>query len=349
MHMTIRIAVAGATGYAGGEILRFLLGHPAVLDGRAEIGALTAGANAGSALGEHQPHLAPLADRVLGATDAQTLAGHDVVFLALPHGQSGAVAQALGPDVLIVDCGADFRLSDPEAWSAFYHSEHAGTWPYGLPELPGGREALRSARRVAVPGCFPTVGTLALYPALAAGLVAREVVVTAATGTSGAGRSLKPHLLGSEAMGNASAYQVGGAHRHTPEFTQNLESVAGGPVSVSFTPILVPMPRGILASCSAPALSGVNYEAVRTAYEKAYVDEPFVTLLPEGRWPQTAAVLGSNSVQLQVALDEAARRVIVVGAIDNLAKGTAGGAVQCMNLALGWPEGAGLTTIGVAP
>jgi len=349
MRMTIRIAVAGATGYAGGEILRFLLGHPAVLDGRAEIGALTAGSNAGSPLAEHQPHLGPLADRVLGATDAQTLAGHDVVFLALPHGQSGAVAKALGPDVLIIDCGADFRLTDSAAWSAFYHSEHAGSWPYGLPELPGARETLRSARRVAVPGCFPTIGTLALFPALAAGLVAREVVVTAATGTSGAGRALKPNLLGSEAMGNASAYQVGGVHRHTPEFTQNLEQVAGGPVSVSFTPILVPMPRGILASCSAPALSGVNYEAVRTAYEKAYADEPFVTLLPEGRWPQTAAVLGGNAVHLQVALDEAARRVVVVGAIDNLAKGTAGGAVQCMNLALGWPETAGLTTIGVAP
>jgi N-acetyl-gamma-glutamyl-phosphate reductase len=355
MHMTIRIAVAGATGYAGGEILRTLLGHPAVLDGRAQIGALTAGANAGSTLGEHQPHLGPLTDRVLGATDPETLAGHDVVFLALPHGQSGAVAQALGPEVLIIDCGADFRLADADAWSAFYHSEHAGTWPYGLPELPGAaggpstREILRSTKRVAVPGCFPTVGTLALYPALAAGLVAPEVVVTAATGTSGAGRSLKPNLLGSEIMGNASAYQVGGAHRHTPEFSQNLERAAGAAVSVSFTPILVPMSRGILASCSAPALPGVGYEALRATYEKAYGDEPFVTLLPEGNWPQTAAVLGSNSVHLQVALDEAARRVVVVGAIDNLAKGTAGGAVQCMNLALGWDETAGLTTIGVAP
>jgi N-acetyl-gamma-glutamyl-phosphate reductase len=355
MRMTIRIAVAGATGYAGGELLRFLLGHPAVLDGRAQIGALTAGANAGSLLGEHQPHLGPLANRVLGATDTETLAGHDVVFLALPHGQSGPVAQALGPDVLVIDCGADFRLADSSAWSAFYHSEHAGTWPYGLPELPAAagepdtRDVLRSTKRVAVPGCFPTVGTLALFPAFYAGLVAPDVVVTAATGTSGAGRSLKPNLLGSEIMGNAAAYQVGGAHRHTPEFTQNLSRAAGRPVSVSFTPILVPMPRGILASCSAPALPGVTYESVRAAYEKAYADEPFVVLLPEGSWPQTAAVLGSNAVHLQVALDESARRVVIVGAIDNLAKGTAGGAVQCMNLALGLPETAGLTTIGVAP
>jgi N-acetyl-gamma-glutamyl-phosphate reductase len=349
MHMTIRIAVAGATGYGGGEILRILLGHPALRDGRAQIGALTAGTNAGSLLGAHQPHLGPLTDRVLAATDARALAGHDVVFLALPHGQSASLAGALGSEVLVIDCGADFRLADAATWSAFYSSEHAGTWPYGLPELPGARDQLRGTRRVAVPGCFPTVGTLALFPALAAGLVAPEVVVTAATGTSGAGRSLKPDLLGSEVLGNASAYQVGGVHRHTPEFIQNLGRAAGGPVSVSFTPILVPMSRGILASCSAPALPGVTYEDVRAAYQKAYADEPFVTLLPEGTWPRTAAVLGANATHLQVALDEAARRVVVVGAIDNLTKGTAGGAVQCMNLALGWEETAGLTTVAVAP
>ena len=377
MHMTIRIAVAGATGYAGGEILRVLLGHPAVLDRRAQIGALTAWSNAGSALGEHQPHLGPLADRILAPTDPAALAGHDAVFLALPHGQSAAVAEALGPDVLIIDCGADFRLEDAEAWTRFYGTAHAGTWPYGLPELPGARSSLQGAKRVAVPGCFPTVSTLALYPALVDGLAAPEVVITAVTGASGAGRSLKPHLLGSEIMGNASAYQVGGIHRHTPEIVQNLtralagraaeenaadEAVASAAaaliqdagvypaeVSVSFTPVLAPMPRGILASCSAPALPGITVQDLRAAYEKAYADEPFVTLLPEGRWPQTAAVLGSNAVHLQVALDETARRVVVVGAVDNLAKGTAGGAVQCLNLALGWPETAGLTTIGVAP
>jgi N-acetyl-gamma-glutamyl-phosphate reductase len=379
MHMTIRIAVAGATGYAGGEILRILLGHPAVLEGRAELGALTAWSNAGSVLGEHQPHLGPLADRILAPTDPETLAGHEVVFLALPHGQSAAVAEALGPDVVIIDCGADFRLADGEAWNRFYGTPHAGTWPYGLPELPGARGPLQGARRVAVPGCFPTVATLALYPALAAGLVLPEVVITAVTGTSGAGKSLKPHLLGSEIMGNASAYQVGGIHRHIPEIVQNLSAVltadstpagavptddaaasttasAGSastapapPVTVSFTPILAPMPRGILASCSATVLPGVTAQDLRAAYEKAYADEPFVTLLPEGRWPQTAAVLGSNAVQLQVALDETAGRLIAVGAVDNLAKGTAGAAVQCLNLALGWPETAGLTTIGVAP
>jgi N-acetyl-gamma-glutamyl-phosphate reductase len=347
--MTIRIAVAGATGYAGGEILRLLLAHPAVQEGRAELGTLAAGKNAGSRLGEHQPHLVPLYDRVLAETSAETLAGHEVVFLALPHGQSGPVAEALGPEVLVVDCGADFRLEWAEDWERFYGSAHAGTWPYGLPELPGAREVLRGTRRVAVPGCFPTVSTLALYPALAAGLAHPEVVITAATGTSGAGKSLKPNLLGSEVMGNASAYGVGGAHRHTPEIVQNLGKAAGEQVKVSFTPVLVPMSRGILASCTAPAEPGVTLEELRAAYEQAYADEPFVTLLPAGLWPQTASVLGSNSVHLQVAIDEAADRIVVVGAVDNLAKGTGGGAVQCMNLALGLPEGAGLSTVGVAP
>jgi N-acetyl-gamma-glutamyl-phosphate reductase len=347
--MTIRIAVAGATGYAGGEILRLLLAHPAVLQGRAELGTLAAGKNAGSPLVEHQPQLVPLHGRVLAETSRETLAGHDVVFLALPHGQSGPVAEELGPEVLVIDCGADFRLEQAEAWRRFYGSEHAGTWPYGLPELPGARESLRGARRVAVPGCFPTVSTLSLYPALAAGLAEPEVVVVAATGTSGAGKSLKPNLLGSEVMGNASAYGVGGVHRHTPEIVQNLGKAAGEPVRVSFTPVLVPMSRGILATCTAPARPGVNLADLRAVYEKTYADEPFVTLLPEGAWPQTAAVLGSNSVHLQVALDEEAGRIVVVGAVDNLAKGTAGGAVQCMNLALGLPEAAGLSTIGLAP
>src|SRR6476469_1194338 len=217
MHMSASVAGAGASGYAGGEVLRLLLGHPGV-----EIGAVTAGRNAGERLGSLQPHLLPLADRVLDDTTAETLAGHDVVFLGLPHGQSAPIARALGDDVVVIDCGADFRLTDPGEWQAFYGGEHAGSWPYGLPELPGQRELLRGARRVAVPGCYPTSVTLAMAPALAAGLVEPDVVVVAASGTSGAGKSAKPHLLGSETMGAVSAYGVGGVHRHTPEITQNL-------------------------------------------------------------------------------------------------------------------------------
>ncbi|SDD06715.1 N-acetyl-gamma-glutamyl-phosphate reductase [Nocardioides lianchengensis] len=349
MHMSTktRVAVAGASGYAGGELLRLLLAHPQV-----EIGALTGASNAGQPLGGLQPHLVPLADRILEPTELSVLEGHDVVFLALPHGQSGAIAAQLGEGTVVVDCGADFRLADPGAWAQFYGGEHAGTWPYGLPELPGQRALLAGATRVAVPGCYPTVSTLTLAPAVAAGLVEPEVVVVAASGTSGAGKAAKPHLLGSEIMGNASAYGVGGTHRHTPEITQNLSGLLGeesGTVSVSFTPLLVPMSRGILATCSAPLRPGVTPDDLRSAYAKAYDDERFVHLLPEGQWPQTKSVIGSNAVHVQVTVDAAAGRMVAVGAVDNLAKGTAGAAVQCMNLALGLDEGLGLTTVGIAP
>ncbi|MGP3934038.1 N-acetyl-gamma-glutamyl-phosphate reductase [Nonomuraea sp. KM88] len=340
----MRAAIAGASGYAGGELLRLLLGHPDF-----EIGALTAASSAGSRLGAHQPHLPQLADRVLDDTTAGTLAGHDVVFLALPHGHSAAVAAALGEETLVVDCGADHRLADPAAWQEFYGGEHAGTWPYGLPELPGQREVLRQATRIAVPGCYPTSVLLALSPALAAGLAGPDVVVVAASGTSGAGRSPKPHLLGSEVMGSAGAYAVGGVHRHTPEMEQGLSAVAGAPVRVSFTPTLAPMSRGILATCSAPAAPGVTKESLRTAYEVALKSEPFVRLLPEGVWPATAMTYGANTAALQVTLDERAGRVVAVIAIDNLTKGTAGGAVQSVNIALGLPEELGLPLTGVAP
>ncbi|MFE2141315.1 N-acetyl-gamma-glutamyl-phosphate reductase [Streptomyces sp. NPDC059456] len=346
--MVVRVAVAGASGYAGGEVLRLLLAHPEV-----EIGALTGHSNAGQLLGALQPHLVPLAGRTLEATTPEVLAGqgrrHDVVFLALPHGQSAAVAARLGEDVLVVDMGADHRLKDSADWDAFYGAPHAGTWPYGLPELPGARAALAGSKRIAVPGCFPTAVTLALFPAYAAQLAEPEAVIVAATGTSGAGKTLKPHLLGSEVMGSVSPYGVGGGHRHTPEMVQNLSPVAGQRVSVSFTPTLVPMSRGILATCSAKALPGTTADAVRAAYEKAYADEPFVHLLPEGQWPATSSVQGSNAVQIQVAYDASAQRIIAISAIDNLTKGTAGGAVQSMNIALGLPEGLGLSSIGVAP
>ncbi|MGH4033353.1 N-acetyl-gamma-glutamyl-phosphate reductase [Actinomycetota bacterium Odt1-20B] len=342
--MTVRAAVAGASGYAGGELLRLLLAHPEV-----EIGALTGNSNAGQRLGSLQPHLGPLADRELEKTELSVLAGHDVVFLALPHGQSAAVAEQLGPDVLVVDCGADFRLDDAAEWERFYGTPHAGTWPYGLPELPGGREALRGGKRIAVPGCYPTAVTLALFPAYAADLAEPEAVVVAASGTSGAGKAPKPNLLGAETMGNMTPYGVGGTHRHTPEMIQNLSAAAGTRVGVSFTPTLAPMPRGIIATCSAKAKPGVTAEDVRAAYEKALADEPFARLLPEGTWPTTAAVVGSNAAHIQAVLDESNGRIIAISVIDNLTKGTAGGAVQSMNIALGFPEDQGLSTIGVAP
>lgn len=341
--MTYNVAVAGCTGYAGGELLRLLLAHPEV-----KIGALTGHSSAGDKLGAHQPHLSPLVDRVVEPMSADTLAGHDVVFFALPHGESAAIAAQLGDDALLIDCGADYRLRDADAWTQFYGSEHAGTWPYGLPELTGQRAELRGARRIAVPGCYPTATTLALMPAVVANLVdASQVVVVAASGLSGAGKAPKPHLIGAETMGNATCYGVGGTHRHTPEITQNLASLTEQHVGVSFTPLLVPMPRGILATCSAPLVG--EAADVRAAYQAHYDEEPFVHLLPEGQWPATAAVLGSNNATVQVTVDPAAGRLIAVAAIDNLTKGTAGGAIQSMNLALGLPEATGLSSIGVAP
>jgi len=342
--MTYKVAVAGASGYAGGELLRLLISHPDV-----QIGALTAGQSAGSTLGAHHPHLFPLADRELLDTTADNLADHDVVFLALPHGASAEVAAQLPNDVLVVDCGADFRLTDGEAWDRWYGGAYAGSWPYGLPELADNRAALRTAKRIAVPGCYPTISTMTLAPAVQAGIVAPDVVIVAASGTSGAGKSLKPNMLGSEVMGSMSAYGVGGTHRHTPEIIQNLGALTDEDVTVSFTPLLAPMARGILATCSAPLHDGVTTQDARAVYDKAYAAEDFIHVLPEGQWPTTASVLGSNNIAIQVIADPDARRLVAVGAIDNLTKGTAGGAVQSMNLALGIDEHVGLPVAGVAP
>jgi N-acetyl-gamma-glutamyl-phosphate reductase len=300
----------------------------------------------------------PLADRVLAPTTVETLSGHDVVVLALPHGASAALAAALPPQVVVVDCGADHRLTDPAAWGEFYGGDHAGSWPYGLPELPladgsRARTALAGARRVAVPGCYPTAVSLALAPGFAAGLLETDdVVVVAASGTSGAGRAAAPHLLASEVLGSMTPYGVGGVHRHTPEIEQNLGRAAGSPVRVSFTPTLAPMPRGILATCTArlaDRTGAPDPAAVRKVWVEAYADEPFVHVLPEGRWPRTADTLGANTVHLQVAVDARAGRVVVTAAVDNLTKGTAGAALQCVNLALDLPEALGLPVAGVAP
>jgi N-acetyl-gamma-glutamyl-phosphate reductase len=343
----IKVAVAGASGYAGGEILRLLLGHPAYADGRMTIGALTAAGNAGSTMGEQHPNLMPLANRVLQPTEVDVLAGHDVVFLGLPHGHSAMLAEQLDDDTLVVDCGADFRLGDPTDWERFYGSAHAGTWPYGLPELPGVREQLKDARRIAVPGCYPTAALLALFPAAATGLVESDVTVVAVSGTSGAGKAAKVDLLGSEAIGSARAYNIGGAHRHTPEIGQGLRAVTHRDVTVSFIPVLIPASRGILATCTAKTTTPLP--KLRAAYEKAYQAEPFVHLLPEGQLPKTGSVIGSNAAHLAIAVDEDASTFIAISAIDNLVKGTGGAAVQAMNLALGWPEAEGLSVVGVAP
>lgn len=348
--MTYSVAVAGASGYAGGELLRLLSQHPEF-----DVTTVTAFQNAGQPLIATQPHLRSLAHLTLGATDAETLAGHDIVFLALPHGKSGEVTAQLDPATLVVDCGADHRLTSEEDWAAFYGGEFYGAWDYGLPELlladgSTQRERLVGSKRIAVPGCNVTAITLSLAPGIRAGVIEPDdLVAVLAVGPSGAGKALKTTLLASEILGSASAYQVGGVHRHNPEIRQNLQAAGGTGVTVSFTPVLVPMSRGILATSTAKLAAGATAQSVRQAWEEAYADEPFVHLLPDGEFPRTADTLGANTALLGLAVDEAAGRVVVVAAIDNLAKGTAGAAIQSTNIALGLAETTGLTVDGVAP
>lgn len=365
----LSVAVAGASGYAGGEVLRLLAGHPIMTP--TTITALT---NAGSRLGSHHQHLRPYADLELVSSDVENLVGHDVVVLALPHGASHEIAAELaerGDDALLLDCAADHRLESPADWEAFYGSEHPGTWTYGMPELIRAadpvtgadaepqRAQLARSRRIAVPGCNVTAVTLALQPAAAAGLIDLEdLVAVLAVGPSGAGRAVKPHLLAAERLGSALGYGVGGTHRHIPEIRQNLAAATGGAgvITISFTPILVPMSRGILAVVTARIPGAIadsdidDYaETLRRCYLEAYADELFVDVLPPGVQPESAAVLGANCALVQAEVDPAARRVVATLALDNLVKGTAGAAIQSANLALGLPEDMGLSRTGVAP
>lgn len=348
--MSISVAVAGASGYAGGELLRLLAEHPEF-----SVRTVTAHSNAGQRLIDVQPHLRSLAHLELVETSAERLSGHDVVFFALPHGASGALTAELREVRLAVDCGADHRLTSAADWAAFYGGEFYEPWSYGVPELitAGGRQrdALVGATRIAAPGCNASAVALSLAPGVSAGVIeADDLVSVLAVGPSGAGKAAKTMLLGAELMGTANPYAVGGSHRHIPEIVQSLRGAgATGEVRLSFTPVLVPMSRGILATTTARIAPGVSPERVRAAWAEAYADEPFVHLLPEGQFPRTADALGANTCLLGLAIDEAAGRVVIVAALDNLVKGTAGAAIQSANIALGLPETLGLSTNGVAP
>ncbi|MCS6711105.1 N-acetyl-gamma-glutamyl-phosphate reductase [Brachybacterium sp. EF45031] len=350
----LRVALVGASGYAGGETLRLLLQHPSL-----HVTTLTGNSSAGRRLSEIAPHLVPDEDLEVQPTTIGALRGHDVVVLALPHGHSGAVAAQLeesGDDAIVVDLAADHRLERAEDWREYYGSEHAGTWTYAMPELPlagGGhqRDLLAGARRLAVPGCNATAVTLALVPLVAAGLAdPRTLQAVLPVGYSGAGRSPKQNLLLSEGASGAVPYGVGGTHRHIPEILQNLRRATGiDGALLTFTPVLVPMVRGILAVCTAEVPTGVTTAQVLEALTVAYASEPFVQVLPEGRMPSTADVLGSNTVRLGAAVDRRSGHLTVLCAIDNLVKGTAGAAVQSLNLALGLPETLGLPRSGLRP
>ncbi|TFC28575.1 N-acetyl-gamma-glutamyl-phosphate reductase [Cryobacterium sp. TMT1-3] len=348
--MVFSVAVAGASGYAGGELLRLLAGHPEF-----EVRTVTAHSNAGQRLIDVQPSLRSLAHLTLVDTTPENLSGHDVVFVALPHGKSGELTTHLPAETLVVDCGADHRLENSDDWAAFYGGDYFGAWTYGVPELPTQhgkqRKRLVGARRIAAPGCNASTVALALAPGIHAGVIdAQDLVAVLAVGPSGAGKSLKLPNLAAEILGSANPYAVGGTHRHIPEIVQSLRWAGSTTdATISFTPVIVPMSRGILATATARLVPGTSAAAVREAWESAYADEPFVHLLPEGHFPRTADVLGANTALIGLAVDEAAGRVVTITAIDNLVKGTAGAAIQSTNIALGLTETLGLTMNGVAP
>ena len=348
--MTFSVAVAGASGYAGGEVLRLLSGHPDVA-----VTTVTAHSHVGDPLIAHHPHLRSLRDRTLVETSPETLAGHDVVILALPHGQSARYTDVLAATPLVVDAGADHRLADRADWDAFYGGPFAEPWTYGVPELPVAsgkqRDALAGATRIAAPGCNASTVSLSMAPGVSAGVIdPSDIVSVLAVGPSGAGRSPKPHLLAAEILGSANPYAVGGTHRHIPEIRQALRAAgATGAIRISFTPVIVPMARGILATTSAPIRAGASDEDILGAWRQAYEDEPFVQVLEAGSFPRVADVLGANTALIGLAIDRAAGRVVAVAAVDNLVKGTAGAAIQSMNIALGLPEDRGLSVDGLAP
>lgn len=339
--MVLSVAIAGASGYVGGELMRLVADHPQL-----QLKTVSANSNVGQKVSNLHPENKSDRDLVFVETTSENLQGHDVVFLAMPHTKSAEVSNWLTDTPLVLDCGADFRLEDAAAWKKFYGTEHAGTWIYGLPELTlaaGGKQRgrLRNVTRVAVPGCNVTAITLGLAPALTAGLIqASDIVSVLSVGTSGAGRNTALEIAKEE--GSSNAYGVGGIHRHTPEIEQNLSLAAGLDVSVSFTPVLVPMFRGILAVNTAKATPSLSADSLREVYQDAYGDEAFVELLPSGEFPTTGSVAGTNKASIGLAIDDHAGRVVIVSAIDNLVKGTAGGAIQSLNLALGFDETMGL-------
>ncbi len=339
----MKIGIVGASGYSGGELIRILSSHP-----KFDIEYLAAASNAGERVTSVHPQLVHFNHAVFEETSIESMKRCDLLFFALPHGASAELIAQLPEDIKVVDLGADFRLENGAAWQKYYGGTHAGSLPYGLPELPGARALIAQSPRIANPGCYATAISLGALPAISHGLIdASDIVVVAASGTTGAGRSAKVNLIGSEVMSSLSSYKFGGVHQHTPEIEQALSHVSGAPVKISFTPILAPMPRGILATITAKLKSSVDTQKAYEIFSGVYEDEEFVHLLPMGVMPQTAAVTGSNSVHLQVAVDAHTNRLIVSVAIDNLGKGAASQAIQNANIMCGFPENMGLSSQGV--
>ena len=337
----MKTAVIGASGYAGGELLRLLATHPHLL-----VTQVSAHSNAGELITSVHPHLTTYQNQKFVAIEEVNFDQVDVVFVALPHGQSASVVRDIPSHTKVIDLGADFRLSDSAQWDKYYDGEHAGVWTYGLPEIPGQREKISKSVQVSNPGCYATSIITGLLPALDF-IDVSDVVVVAASGTTGAGRSAKINLIASEVMGSLTSYKFGGVHQHTPEVEQELSNVSGKDVKISFTPILAPMPRGILSTISARLNTNISTEQVNALYAKFYEADYFVDVLQVGQLPKTGSLTGSNKIQVQVAVDEHVQRLVISVALDNLGKGAASQAIQNANLMCGFHEGAGLSTDGL--
>jgi len=342
--MTYKIAILGASGYTGAELIRLILGHPDLT-----VVALTGDRKAGQPLAVVHPFLRGHDLPPLTRIEEVDFAGVDLVFCALPHTTSQSVVKELPSDLKVIDLSADFRLRDPAAYERWYGKPHAAPAlqaeaVYGLPEFY--RDEIKAARLVACTGCNAAAGQFGLRPLIAAGAIdLDEIVVNLVTGVSGAGRGLKEHLLHAELSEGAQPYAVGGTHRHLGEFDQEFSILAGRPVEILFTPHLAPMNRGILATIHVKGVAADIYAVL----ERAYAAEPFVRVLPFGTAPSTHEVRGSNFVHVGVAGDRRAGRAQVFVALDNLNKGSSGMALQNANLMLGLEETSGLTGAPLHP
>ena len=337
----MKIGVVGASGYAGGELLRLLAFHP-----HFEVSAITAHSNAGELITSVHPQLQSYAGKSFCAFSPADFATCDLIFLALPHGESAKVIAQLPKSAKIVDLGADYRLESTDQWSKYYGGDHAGAWTYGLADIEPFKSLISQSTKVANPGCYATSIALGAAPAASIADLS-DVVVVAASGTTGAGRSAKINLIASEVAGSLTSYKFGGVHQHTPEIEQALTKISGTQAKISFTPILAPMPRGILSTITTKLAKKVTTEEAHSHYVKYFADSQFVTVLPIGVMPKTAALTGSNHVQIQVAVDEHTSRLVISVAIDNLGKGAAAQAIQNANLMCGLDEAAGLRFDGL--
>ncbi len=337
----MKTAVIGASGYAGGELIRLLSTHPHL-----QVTQVSAHSNAGELITSIHPHLTTHNGERFLSFDSLKYEEIEIAFIALPHGQSAGVVEKFAKNTKIVDLGADFRLTDAAQWSRYYDGIHAGAWTYGLPEIPGNRTKISESSKVANPGCYATSIITGVLPALGV-IDSSDIVVVAASGTTGAGRNAKIALIASEVMGSLTSYKFGGVHQHTPEVEQALSQASGKKVKISFTPILAPMPRGILSTITARLSEEINTEKAHFIFSEFYKNEFFVDVLPTSQMPKTSSLTGSNKIQMQVAVDEHTNRLVISVAIDNLGKGAASQAIQNANLMCGFHEGAGLSTDGL--